>query len=499
METEKVIRTNPTRPGVSPHKLSPRSFPWNALLALGFVACGGGGTMPPQLPNPVPTVTSFSPAFATAGGASFILTVYGTNFVSSSVLQWNGSARTTAPISSTQLTATINMADIASPGNVPVTVFNPAPGGGTSAPVNFPVNNPGQPVISSLKPASAPATGPGFVLALTGANFVSGSVVYFNSNPLTTNFVDIADLTAMVPASAITTAGTFQVKVTNPPPPSAMTSVPVNFTVTALTPVVVATSRLPDTSVGGVYNFGLAASGGAPPYSGWILVNGTTLPIGLGLDATTGRITGASATAATTNFTVQVTDSAATPQNGQRGLSIRVAAAGTLGRNDVCTAGTTAGTTSISNGTLRASISPFGDVDVYNFTVGANAQVSIETFAERLVIPPATTQTSFLDTVMQLADSSCNVIALNDDLSIPTLMNPLIPHITDSKIVVAADPNRFPVPCANQSDPNYPTCLGFDKAPPTSLTAGTYFIIVRDFRGDGRPDFIYELTLTGAN
>ena len=39
-----------------------------------------------------------------------------------------------------------------------------------------------------------------------------------------------------------------------------------------------------------------------------------------------------------------------------------------------------------------------------------------------------------------------------------------------------------------------------DVTPPTSLPyTGTYFIRVRDFRGDGRPDLIYELSLSGAD
>ena len=66
--------------------------------------------------DPVPTATALSPSSATAGGAAFTLTVTGTNFVSGSVVQWNGSARTTALVSGTQLTAAILASDIATPG-----------------------------------------------------------------------------------------------------------------------------------------------------------------------------------------------------------------------------------------------------------------------------------------------------------------------------------------------------------------------------------------------
>jgi subtilisin family serine protease len=93
-------------------------------------------TSPPVVvtapPNPVPTVSSLSPAQVTVGGPAFTLTVNGTGFVSSSVVKWNGSDRPTTFVSSSQLRAAISDADIASNGVASVKVFSPAPGGGTS-------------------------------------------------------------------------------------------------------------------------------------------------------------------------------------------------------------------------------------------------------------------------------------------------------------------------------------------------------------------------------
>jgi hypothetical protein len=68
------------------------------------------------------------------------LTVTGTDFVAGSTVQWNGSGRPTTFVSSTQLTAQISMADVASPGTANITVFNPAPGGGTSNALVFTIN-----------------------------------------------------------------------------------------------------------------------------------------------------------------------------------------------------------------------------------------------------------------------------------------------------------------------------------------------------------------------
>ena len=86
---------------------------------------------------PVPTIASLSTAIAAAGSAGFTLTVKGSNFVPTSVVQWNGSNRSTAFVSSSQVTAQIAAADIATAGTATVTVFNPAPGGGSSNSATF--------------------------------------------------------------------------------------------------------------------------------------------------------------------------------------------------------------------------------------------------------------------------------------------------------------------------------------------------------------------------
>ncbi|MBZ5655114.1 MAG: FG-GAP-like repeat-containing protein [Acidobacteriia bacterium] len=90
--------------------------------------------------NPKPTITTLAPPSATHGGPAFTLTVTGTGYLSSSVVNWNGSPRATTYVSSTEVTATINAADIAKAGTFKVTVTNPAPGGGTSAAKTYTVN-----------------------------------------------------------------------------------------------------------------------------------------------------------------------------------------------------------------------------------------------------------------------------------------------------------------------------------------------------------------------
>lgn len=72
------------------------------------------------------TVSSVSPPAVTAGGHAFKMTVLGSGFTSGSAVQWNGANRTTTYVSTTELLAQINEADIASTGSASITVTNPA-------------------------------------------------------------------------------------------------------------------------------------------------------------------------------------------------------------------------------------------------------------------------------------------------------------------------------------------------------------------------------------
>lgn len=91
--------------------------------------------------NAVPFLYPLTSA-TTPGGKEFTLTVNGTGFAPGAVVNWNGSARTTTFVNSSQVTAAITAADIATPKTAVITVTNPAPGGGTSNAINFEVTYP---------------------------------------------------------------------------------------------------------------------------------------------------------------------------------------------------------------------------------------------------------------------------------------------------------------------------------------------------------------------
>jgi 6-phosphogluconolactonase (cycloisomerase 2 family) len=215
------------------------------LVALGIVGlvflagCGGGSKSGgDQPPPPTPTITTISPNSAVAGGAAFTLTVNGTNFVAASMVNFGGSAPATTFVNSTQLTAAIPAASIASTGTIAVTVTNPAPGGGTSSAMNFTITSgvASLPTINFLSPNCAPA-GEQFVdsadnqMAVIGQNFVAGSVVRWNGSDRPTTFDENVALTAQISASDIAAAGTAEVTVFNPGPGGGSSSA-ATFTIT---------------------------------------------------------------------------------------------------------------------------------------------------------------------------------------------------------------------------------------------------------------------------
>jgi hypothetical protein len=84
--------------------------------------------------NPIPTVVGpVVPQAVVPGSGAFTLKVYGANFVSGAVVNWNRSPRTTTFISARELDAQILATDVAKPTAGYITVTNPPPSGGVSS------------------------------------------------------------------------------------------------------------------------------------------------------------------------------------------------------------------------------------------------------------------------------------------------------------------------------------------------------------------------------
>lgn len=121
--------------------------------------------------------------------------------------------------------------------------------------------------------------------------------------------------------SGATGPSNFTVKVTDTKSHTA-TSVTLTITIQPGTPLSIITTSLPSSPVNVPYYAVLAATGGVPPYT-WSITSGS-LPTGMNPLSSSGVISGTPTLSGTYPFTVQVTDSAASPNHKSQPLSILV-------------------------------------------------------------------------------------------------------------------------------------------------------------------------------
>jgi hypothetical protein len=200
---------------------------------------GGSSSGVPFTINQAPPIISagISPNRATAGGGVFTLNVFGANFTSTATVNWGTTPLVTTVVGGATLTAVVPASLIATAGSVSVTVTTV---GGTSAPVTFLIA-PQSPAITSLSPAFALAGAASFTLTVNGTNFTSSSGVYWQSKYLSTTYKSATQLTAVVSASLIATAGSASIAVFSSPyggwSASAVIAInPALPTITSLTP-----------------------------------------------------------------------------------------------------------------------------------------------------------------------------------------------------------------------------------------------------------------------
>ncbi len=110
--------------------------------------------------NPVPVLAGLSPALTNAGGGASTITITGSGFIATSVVNWGSAALATQYVSATQLTAQVPASDIGNTATTSITVQTPAPGGGTSNSLFFEVDSAGTTpptfttVLDSVTPGS---------------------------------------------------------------------------------------------------------------------------------------------------------------------------------------------------------------------------------------------------------------------------------------------------------------------------------------------------------
>jgi hypothetical protein len=228
------------------------------------VVTNPGGSASPPAPFLInPKITSLSPANIGAGSGQFTLTVNGTTFVAGTVVTFGGTPLTTTFLNSGTVTAIVPANLITNSG--PVSVIVTIPTNNASAPATFVVN----PRITSLSPPSVIVGSAQFTLTVSGAGFVTGSIVSLNGTALSTTVVNGGSLTAIVPANLLAITGSFPVVVTNP---GNNVSAPAAFGVTQA-PISLSPPSIPANSP----QFTLTVNGSVFQSNSTVTFNGTSL------------------------------------------------------------------------------------------------------------------------------------------------------------------------------------------------------------------------------
>jgi hypothetical protein len=167
-------------------------------------------------PNPLPFLGNITPAIADAGGAAFTITVNGSGFLANSTVYWGTSALATQFVSSTQLTAAVTAADIATAGATAVNVQTPAPGGGASDVLQFEVDSPSASATAPTVPSAVVTVTAGSTATYSisfPASVTSATATCLNLPAGAICSYSFATGLLTITTSSTTPAGTYQVTV----------------------------------------------------------------------------------------------------------------------------------------------------------------------------------------------------------------------------------------------------------------------------------------------
>lgn len=242
-----------------------------------LASCGG------VINLPRPVISTLNPASVPAGATTFTLAVMGTGFAPSSQVLFDGIPQATIFLSENELTILVNPNQIAISGTKTVTVFTPAPGGGTSNSVTLTINDTASPVpqISTITPSSVLA-GSGAQVTIVGTNFTVNSVATVNGSNRSTRFVSNTELSLTLDPADLVAAGELNIAVLNPPaqdvtPPGGGISNSIVLNVVNPAPVIANVN--PQTFVAGsTTTAAIGVSGSGFDSASQVLINGTGRP-----------------------------------------------------------------------------------------------------------------------------------------------------------------------------------------------------------------------------
>jgi hypothetical protein len=246
------------------------------IVALnGNLTSASGTPVNLEVDNPKPAISQIAPAAIPVGTASATVSVTGTGFVPTTVIQLAGSARPTTFVSATQVNTTLSAADMATAGALSLTAVNPTPGGGSSPAATVAVNNPA-PGSIALNPNALTAGGAlAATISVAGTNFLPASVVQVGGANRATTFVSATQLTFQLTVADQAVAANLNVTVVTPAPGGG-TSPAATLALSAPAPTVSAIA--PATLTAGAASTSLTVTGTGFTGSTSVQVGSTTDP-----------------------------------------------------------------------------------------------------------------------------------------------------------------------------------------------------------------------------
>ena len=193
------------------------------LLAVCLILSGCGSSSNSAT---TPVISAVSPATIPAGEGQFILSVSGTNMNGSSTVHFGTDNLTPVQVLNppcptgmnciTTLAVVVPPVDVANAGTETVSVTTASQ---TSKNANFTVSSP---QILTISPLAAAAAGGAFPMTVTVLNaapsvaLIFGTTTLTPTGPISCNPATACAVNVLVPATAITTAGTVKLTITNP-------------------------------------------------------------------------------------------------------------------------------------------------------------------------------------------------------------------------------------------------------------------------------------------
>jgi hypothetical protein len=189
-------------------------------------------------------VTAISPAKVAAGAGDTTLTVDGTGFVSATAIEVGQTTEVTTFVSSTQVTAAIPAAQLATGALLPIIAVNGSSTSGAGPAVDLEVDNPA-PTITGVAPTALLTGLSSATVVVTGTGFVSTTVVNVGTSARPTTYASATQVSVVLTAADLASIGTLALTAVNPTPGGG-TSAVASLTVAAPTPTPVIWSVTPN-------------------------------------------------------------------------------------------------------------------------------------------------------------------------------------------------------------------------------------------------------------